>query len=78
MIELEPTLEDRVLRIEGVLGIRTDLRLCTGSEFWIVCSAGDRKNRALDYWGPYKTADEATSSEIFEARYGHVVVETPL
>lgn len=73
----EQTLEERVLRVEGLLGLKPDLRFVAGSEFWIVQAEGNRGARSLAYWGPYTTAEEALASDMFEAEFGHVVVEVP-
>ena len=71
------TLDERMLRIEGLLGLKPDLRFAAGSEFWIVQAEGNRGTRALAYWGPYKSAEDAAAWKGFEPHFGHVIVEVP-
>lgn len=72
------TLEQRLLRVEGLLGLKPSLGLEAGSEFWIVQATGTRGDRSLNYWGPFKTADRAVEAELFRAEFGCVVIEVPL
>jgi hypothetical protein len=74
----ERTIAQRVLRIEGLLGLQPDLSFAQGSEFWIVQGEGDTDDRSLAYWGPYETAEAAATDFVFKADRNHVIVEVPL
>ncbi len=70
----ERTLEQRVLRLEGLLGIAPEFAACDRpTEFWIVQSEDD----GLAYWGPFFAREDAQDERMFEPLKGCAIIEIP-